>query len=656
MVDPSYKKYLNRNFGGAWTLPDVTQVPIGNAIQAQNVYYVLGAGKVTVGTRLGFSSVFTTIDHISAMYNWVSDVGNFLFWYRSSDNSVQYIDLAALPSPQVQIINGNLVGTAATFTPAGARLILSFFNSAGSGASGAQVLTSEGGTFVHDLAFQPPITYNPPAPTQTLGGVVTAGMHYFGYLIVYRSGFITRPSPDSGVGTSPSVNSFNPVSMIASGGTYLTWNLTTTWPIGAIAVIPIMTTVTDPAQWLVPQGLSQAVVGGSSSTVTFIINIQDQLLTATGQDMTPNLTLFTNSVANVPQFYPSSALTHGNRCVWVVKIPNGVGGLSSALLVSAIGSYQQIDFALSLIQLPGQRQITTCMSLDGVLYIFGPQWTYQTKDNQGDPVSWSTPDPVDGSRGSLSIRGVQVSPSGTYGWVAATDGLYYFQGVFPAVPISYYQDQIWSRINWSAPQAVQIKDIPHLHKIIVMACLDKDTVAKYMLTWDYTRGFTPELVNFSGPDFLQSCNIGAMEAVDNGVPGMVSAATQQQELWLGSSDGGGILRNNQLTDANLYFDNGFPVFSSYETALYPPEVVRSARGEVMHHHGADYRVTGTGVLQVQANTLDHVESSDLLPITLSTGPGLVEHRGLDLISEGVSHLFTQGHNLVVDPSFEGLLS
>lgn len=654
MVDPSYRKVLGKSFGGAWTLQDSTQVPHTNALQAQNVMYTRGAGGVQVGTRLGFSQAFNTPDQISAMYNWVSDIGNFLFWYRISDHSIQYIDVVNQPSAQVSAIPIDLQGIAANFTPAGARLIISVFKPDGSAATGARILTYQSGSFVYDRAFRPPITYVPPAPVETAGGNVTAGLHYFGYLIVYRTGFITRPSPDTGVGF-PSVNTFIPVIAITSGGTYLTWTLTTIWPVGAIAVIPIMTTATNPAQWLIPQGLSQPVVGGVSSAVTFVINIQDQLLISTGQDVTPNLTLVTNNVFDSAQIKPSVVLTHGDRAVYVVTLANSVGGISSALLVSAIGAYQNLDYALSLIQLPGQRAITTCMSLDGALYILGPQWTYQTVDNQGDPSSWATPKLVDGARGTLAIRGVQVSPSGTYGWVASQDGLYYFQGVFTPLPISYYQDNMWSRINWNAAQAVQIKDIPHLHKVIVMACIDGATLPNVMLTWDYTLGFGPTNGNFSF-DFLQSYNLGAMEAVDNGLPGMVSAASQQQELWLGSSSPGqGILRNNQPTDANPYFDNGNPIFSLYETGLYPPEGTRTARGEIYDHHGADYRITGNGSVQPTAYTLDHAQKFDMTLIPLSPTPGLMPHRGFVAVGEGVSHLFSQGQNLVHDGSFEGAI-
>ncbi len=644
MVDSTYSKVLNTTWGGAQTLPDPLSVPTTKALQSQNVSFIPG----NVRTRLGFSLAIATLDGITAMFDWLSSLGNLLVWFRSSDKSVQYADISA-PAPTT-LIAGSLSGIAATFAEAGARLYLSFFGALGLGASGARVVTDAGG-FVSDLAFLPPITYVPGAPTEPDAGLVTVGDHFLGYLIEYRSGFITRPSPDSGVGF-PSVATFQPLLFTSAGAKDLSWTLNTTWPVGAINVYPIITRVANNAQWYQIPGVSAAVVGGAPSSITFVINISDQQLAATGIDVTDSLTLLTNSVANVPQFFPSRVFTHGDRMVYVITLPDSVGNQAGALLVSDLGDYQHIALDRNLVRLPGQKGIVTGFSLDATLFILGPQWTYRTADNQGDPTTWATPILVDGRRGTLAVRGVEVAPSGTYAWIASQDGLYFFQGSFPALPISYYQQQFWDRINWDAAQAVQIKDDPGQKKVYVMVCLDDAITPSHKLTWDYTNGFDPVAANFSGPDFLQNFAMGAMEVVKNSLPGQVTAAKQTQSLWIGSSGGDGILRRNAATDTNPYLDNGQPIFALYETALYPQE--GSADGEIWQHHGADYRVTGSGILSIVAYTLDHAQSYDLAQLNLSNSPGLMPHRSFDLISEGASHLITQGQSLIVDGSFEGI--
>lgn len=643
MVDPSFLSVTNKEFSGAWLSPDSTDVPLDHALLSENVQFTAGG---SAGTRLGFSLAFATTDSMSAMFSWVSSLGNLLLWYRTSDRSVRKLDVD-VGSGASTVIAGDLIGYAATFAEAGARLFLSFFTATGVGASGARVLTYQAPNFVSDLAFRPPITYVPPAPTEPGPGTVTVGVHNFGYRIGHRSGFIGRVCPDSGVGSTPSLTTFVPIKFTASGGKYLSWSLTTTWPTDAVNVYAVMASVASPADYRLVPGAVQAVTGGVLSTITFTIDISDELLLANGEDSTDALQLLTNSVSNVPQFYPSVVLTHGNRMVYVTQIQNNVGGLSSALFISDLPaefrSYQTINVTRSLIQLPGLRKITTAASIDGTLFIFGPEWTYRTADDGADPSSWATPKLVDGGRGTLSIRGVEVSPAGLYAWVAAADGLYFFQGGFPALPVSYYDQPDWDRINWNVPNAVQIKDDPGIKIVYVFACLDGATTPSHVLTWDYTKGFTPETVQYS-PYTYQSFSVGCGTLVKNGLPNSVTAVSQKKELWLGSSGVDGIMRRNSADDVHPYLDNGFPVATGYETALYPQG--RRMSGEVLQHHGADYRIVGDGVVSITAYDLDHAHSYTLADLTLSERPGLMPHRSFDLISEKVSHRITQGQNLV----------
>jgi hypothetical protein len=257
---------------------------------------------------------------------------------------------------------------------------------------------------------------------------------------------------------------------------------------------------------------------------------------------------------------------------------------------------------------------------------------------------------VDGRRGTLAVRGAAVAPSGTYSWVASQDGLYYFQGAFPSLPISYFQQNDWDRINWNAANVLDIKDDPSVKKVYVIAALDDATTPTHLLTWDYTNGFDASQVHYS-LDSLIGYDLGAMEVVKNGLPGSAVGVAQKKELWLGSSITAPILRRNSMADNNPYLDVDFPIFSQYETSLFPHE--GSSQGEVLQHHGADYRVKGDGVLNITAYSLDHGESFDLLPIVLETAPAEIPHRGFDLISEAVSHFFSQGANVIPDADFEG---
>lgn len=599
-----------------------------------------------VRTRLGFGVAFDADINMSALYNWISSLGNLLLWYQRSDNSVQLIDISTPVTTQV--IPGDLLGVSAYFSEAGARLFCTFYALDSTGASGARVISFVDPSFVQDLAFLPPITYVPSDPSEPGSGSVTAGLHYFGYRIEYRSGFITRPSPDTGNGV-PGPATFDPLGFTTAGGANLSWTLNTAWPAGAINVYAIMTPVANPAQFFFVPGAVEPVVGGTTMSITFDIDISDDLLFSTGVDVTNSIFFLTNTVTNVPPFFPSTVFTHGNRMCYVTTVSDSNGNQTGAIYASNRGAYQEIAPDLSLIQLPGFKNIIAAISLDNVMYIFGPQWTYRTIDNGSDPDTWPTPGLVDARRGTLSVKGAVVSPAGTYAWVGVPgDGLYFFQGVFPSLPVSYYQSDVWSRINWDVPQTFDIKDDPQVKNVYVMVALDGATTPSHLLRWDYTNGFSPEAVNFS-MDFIQNYNIGCMEVVRNTLTGMPDGVPQKKELWVGPSDAAPILRRKSVEDDDPYLDNDFPIFANWESSLFPRQ---GTRGEVYQHAGGEYRIKGDGKTDITIYTLDHSQSFECLQVDLEEAPGKIIHRSFSLISEGVSHLITQGKNLIENSSFE----
>ncbi len=643
MVDPTYQQQLVTDFGGSWLSVDAPDVPSGKGFVSENIEYAPGKAQ----TRLGFGVAYNTNLAMSAMFNWVSSLGDLLVYYATADNSVRLFDIAS-PTPQT-VIPGDLVGAAAIFTDAGARLYCAFFTSMGIGASGCKVISYQSAAFVSDPAFQPPLTYTPSAPTEPGPGTITGGTHYVAYRVEYRSGFITRPSPDSGNGV-PGPATFEPVEFVASGGANAAWTLNTTWPDGAINVYMLMTTVVNPAQFFLIPGAVEPVVGGVASSITFTIDISDDLLFASGTDQTDSIFFLTNTVLGVPPFFPSQVFTHGNRMCYVTTVSDSNDNQSGAIYVSNRSAYQEISPDLSLIQLPGFKNIICAISLDNVMYIFGPQWTYRTIDNGADPVTWPTPGLVDGRRGTQAVRGAVVSPAGTYAWVAVPgDGLYFFQGVYPSLPISYYQSPDWERINWDAQGSLDIKDNPAKKSVYVLAALDEAETPSHLLKWDYTNGFGPEQVQYS-IDSIQNYDLGCIEVVENQLADMPLGVPHTPEFWLGPSSPAPILRNKSPLDDDPYIDNGFPIFANYETSLFPKQ---GTPGEIYQHHGANIRAKGEGDLFVTAYTLDHAQSFPLLKIVLALLPGKILWRAYDLISEGVSLLFTQGENLISDGGFEG---
>lgn len=606
MIDPRWQKIEVTDFSGPQSLLEAFDA---RALAAENVEFVLGK----VSTRLGFGVAYALNEPAKTLFNWLSSLGNYLVWFRPGVG-VRALRIGSAPSAPLTIAPFG-AGVGASFATSGPRLYAAFFDAQARSASQGVVISFQGGNFVADKLFAPPMTYTPPAPTETDVGLITAGQHRLGYVVEHRSGFIGRPSPDSGAG-SPSASTFQPVVVTASGGKNLSWTLDTVWPPSAVRVHVVMTPVSNPNKYIfVPGASADLPPGGGSASVTIVWSISDEDLQAIGAEATDLLFLMTQDASGNGPIEPSVVFPYGNRMVYIATVPDSVGNRVSAAFVSDPNHYQRIAADTSIVQLPGQLDIVTGFVLRGTLYLVGPHWIYATHDVGGDPASWPAPVLVDGRRGTLSPYGVSVSPTGNYSWIASDDGLYVFDGgALLPTPISYY-NQEWRRINWSAG-TLQIRDDPASRRVYVLAPLDDAVEPSHLLVWDYTRGLTPEAANFS-LDSINGFQMGSIELVQNDFPDARGAVTRRIELWVGSSADGPVLRRMNPEEPGAWRDNGLPILSVYETALLPGQT----ETQKVHHHGGFMRLTGSGTVAVSVRHVDGSWSQDLARRSLTQAPG-----------------------------------
>ena len=230
---------------------------------------------------------------------------------------------------------------------------------------------------------------------------------------------------------------------------------TTTWPASYVSAALLATTVQNNARYFFVPGCTAAVTGGGSGSVTFPdININDTILGSSSsvEAVTAQKDYFglysQDSSGNGP-FSPFKILGYSDRCVYFTTLADGTSGI----FVSNKQAPQWITAANHLIQLEEKRQITTGFILRGSLYLLGPGWTYGCSDNTALPISWAPPSQIDGRIGTPAAFGVSANSSLGYAFVAATDGLYLFEGgAYGVLPISYLNKADWARINWAAPQ------------------------------------------------------------------------------------------------------------------------------------------------------------------------------------------------------------
>lgn len=618
------------DFGGAWTYVDANDVRPPASLIANNTRFRPGQAA----TRLGFPSAYNLGHAVTEMFNWLSNLGNHLLVFQQG-TGIRIFDIAS-PSPVTVSSIGT--GQAAKFAADGSRAYAAIFDTNGRSTTAGRVIVFVTPNFVADTLFPGPLTHVPSTPTEPGAGVVTAGSHRLAYAVRYRSGFIGRLSPDSGSGT-PSLSTFTPTSFTSAGSKNLRWVLNpTTWPTGAAKVLVAMTPVANPNLYVFVPGAEATVPSGASQSTQIDINVSDDDLISflDTNDATDHRLLLTQTTGGTAPFNPHSLFTHGERMVYITTTTDELGNAVGAAYISNRNAYQEIYADFSLVQLPGRLNITTGFSHQGVLYFLGPHWTYATQDTGGDPVEWPTPRLIDGSKGTLAVRGVELSPSGGHAWVAAESGLYAFDGIYQDLPISYYQTDQWNRINWAAAHALKIVDIPEERIMAVLAALDSATSPSHILCWSYLRGLGPTRTDFSMWT-LSGYSLGSMAAVQNDLAGLPAGVAKRLELWLGPSNAAPLLRMASELDTTPYRDNGAAIAWTYRLPLLPQQRLPI---QVLQHHGAHIRHRGAGSTAVNAISLDGGETIALTAITGTTAPGLEHQRMFQRVGDLMSLEFS----------------
>lgn len=618
-----YQSTTVTDFAGAWLRPEPTDVPPDQALLSLNCEFNPGQ----VSKRKGFKMVWNPNEPILSLFNWVkggdlvSLAGNYAIYFTSTGTNVRIVvDLA---TPVAATLFSQAGAASASIASGGSRLYIATATSSGIGAGQARVVGIYVAALNTDKLFMGPISTKP-ILTDTGTGVVTAGIHRVGYVIVSRNGFTGKISPVA-IGAS----TFDTTSVVTSTGSkQIGFSLTATWPAEASLVYIVMTSTTNLNRYFFVPGLGPyGVPGGGSTTITATIDISDDDLISTATEVTDNFNLFTQDSSGNGPFNPFLVVEYGQRVGYFTEL-NGV----FQYYFSEPANHQTITADQHVRYLPGFRKITSAFVINNLLYVLGPHWTYSDYDNLLKPVQWAASSLIDGRIGTLSTRGVSVNSSQGFAWVADVSGLYVFQGgSYAPRPVSYQVDPDWKRINWAAAMTVQVKDNNDKQQVYVLAPLDGATSPTHILVFDYSNGLTPETIKYSLWS-LASYAPGSMEMFQN-------PTTKKVELWTGRSTSGKVLRQmNDVDDITPYNDDGVGVDATYEMALQPG--MNAEIGSVWAHYGAQVRVKGSGSLAVTSYSMDRVRSIAWQAITMALLPGKEYTKQFDLKSEGVSHRFS----------------
>ncbi len=573
------------NFGG----------PTRNALRAENVRYfyaesgTAGVSQAKVRTRAGHAVAFNPGTAVHSMHNstatdpQTSASHNWVFYYTGGEIRAYNVLTGADNSLNPPVVS---LGSASKFSAAeaGTFTYLAAYDDNGIGVGTGYVVDQN---LNADPLFQGPpdstqvnITMTEPA----FAGSVTAGTHKVLFVLSTRTGRTTPPGPVYPIDPALVV----PGVIVASGGKKLVATLHgSNWPTASQSVQLLMSPVDD-VDTYVP-GTTFAVAGGPF-TFSITIDIDDAALI----NEPPALPFF--NLINTGLFSPSFVATYRNRMVY---------GAGDRVYISDPFDFQSITADQHVQTIPGLQTIIGAFPYrDGNLYLVSHKGTFALTDTGDVPVNWTSAQPVDMQIGTKATQGMTQDASRNDVWVCTPGGLRLFtDGTYQDPPISFWQPD-WQRINWAAPDHIEIVDMIEEQCVKILVPLDGSSVPTHLMVYDYKSGKTPELIRYS------------LQAIPNRhcMCRVLNPATGRQELWLGPLTPGAVWKQ----DASLTTDNGAAIAGQiYETG---PLLDVEELGGPVAFHGAHYTARGTAQLTLTAFSPYHAKSTPAKTTDLSTVP------------------------------------
>jgi hypothetical protein len=482
------------------------------------------------------------------------------------------------------------------------------------------------------------------ALTEPSAGVCDAGTHYVGVLFQTRSGYWTRPGPvDSSLVLQPA--------NISSAGSKIvraTITPATTWPTWISKVQLIYTTTLNNFEYYVVPGTQTAVTAGGATPAVIDVNVSDVQLRAVGSQGAGTLaddyfSLLSMDASNAAPFSVKFVLPWGNRMVWF----GNYGGIDSFFPSDELNP-EWISADQHIQQLPGGLPIGSAFVLNTKLYVVSSSGgMFEFTDNGGRPSDFQPPRMIDSRISVVGPFSTTTASNGGYAFIAAHQGLYvYSGGVFPQIPLSYYQSSEWQKMTFDPTNGLlpTVKDFPQQNIVVV-----QNTANSGLHVFDYKDGITPATVRYNywwvvlPPPFFPSSFVGT-EVVFNPVKKI-------WELWwsLWDNDYGinrvksSVAGDSATTLYRDYLTSGtaYDILWKYQTSLLP----HGGEGQMYDHQACRvraYALQTTGKLWIRPSDLDDqtYASPAACPINLTQNPGKMFLAPYDLQGEKITYSMT----------------
>lgn len=387
----------------------------------------------------------------------------------------------------------------------------------------------------------------------------------------------------------------------------------------------IMSPASNPAAWyFIPNVANVAQVGerdvpyNTPATLTYSANVSDEDIQASYDSALPNFLFLAQAADGTGPFNPGFVSVYGHRMVY------GVGTIAYA---SDLNNPQQISADLNQIVMPNQRRIAYAFQLPNStdLYLTGDRWTARVTDNNDSPSTWAQPISISKTLGAPLPNCVCYATGSNNAWIVTEAGVYYFDGTYANLPLTYLINDLWRGVNWDAADLIEITDdVADLKLYVSIPFGGGQTTPNQILVFDYQNGKEFDRVDITVDFFTAKPEIGSVATVKDAL------LQGRSNVWIGPSASGNVVRY----DTSTKNDEGAAINSFWISGLTLG--TGEMTSQMLRLGAANIWVRGAGPLGIVWRGPDNGQlvTSDLLTnqgVTsdLSATPGLMYQTKLD---------------------------
>ncbi len=385
-----------------------------------------------------------------------------------------------------------------------------------------------------------------------------------------------------------------------------------------------MTRANNLADWrFIPNNTAIAQVGerpvppNTIANLTYSANASDVDMLQYDSALN-NFNFLSQDSLGVGPFNANFVSAYGHRMVY---------GDGTTAYASDLDAPQQIAADRNQVRMPNQRKIAYAFQLPNStdLYLTGDGWTARVTDNNDSPSTWAQPIVVSKTLGAPLPNCVCWATGANNGWIITQAGIYYFDGTYADLPLTYYISDLWKGVNWDAKAAIEITDDIANTKLYVSVPFGGGvTQSTLILVIDYQNGKNYNQIDITKDFFTAKPFIGSVAVVKDPL------LQGRSNVWVGPSGAGNVVRydtstrNDEGVAINTFWVSGLALGSGEMQS----QMIRVGFGNIWVRGNGTPNIVWKGPDNVQTVTSTLQTTAGVIA-PLSPTPGLMYQTKLD---------------------------